>query len=192
MNGRTVAAKTLLIFLFPVFISGSVIADDGTMAKRLARTRAQMDVIREDQRKLYAIAQQNRRILERLQTQVKELAKGTEGSSRENEMRREIEALRRALRKESEARQRAIDIVIETLSEDIAAVSGQRSTGGSDNNRETGGWNGEVQGEYEVVRGDTLSTIAQAFGVSTQSLIRANDLEGDLIRAGDILIIPEE
>jgi len=47
-----------------------------------------------------------------------------------------------------------------------------------------------AQGEYTVMRGDTLSAIAQAFGVSVDAIKRANNLKSDLIREGQKLIIP--
>ncbi|WP_203555109.1 LysM peptidoglycan-binding domain-containing protein [Bacillus sp. B15-48] len=43
---------------------------------------------------------------------------------------------------------------------------------------------------YTVVSGDSLSVIAQRFGVSTQSLREANQLTTDVIRVGQVLTIP--
>ena len=40
------------------------------------------------------------------------------------------------------------------------------------------------------MKGDTLSTIAQRFGVRTSRLKRVNDLAGDVIRVGQVLVIP--
>ncbi len=45
---------------------------------------------------------------------------------------------------------------------------------------------------YEVKEGDTLSNIAQNFGVSVAGLRWANGLQGDIIRSGDELIIPSK
>lgn len=47
-----------------------------------------------------------------------------------------------------------------------------------------------ASGEIEVARGDTLSTIAQRYGVSTTALKAANNLQNDLIRPGQILKLP--
>lgn len=45
--------------------------------------------------------------------------------------------------------------------------------------------------DYTVERGDTLSTIAEKFGISTETIRWANDLSGDNITVGDSLkIIP--
>lgn len=43
---------------------------------------------------------------------------------------------------------------------------------------------------YTIVRGDTLSAIAQRFGISSGSLRRHNGLRGDKIRIGQVLRIP--
>ena len=43
---------------------------------------------------------------------------------------------------------------------------------------------------YAVEKGDTLSTIAQRFGVRTSRLKHANDLASDVIRVGQVLVIP--
>jgi murein DD-endopeptidase MepM/ murein hydrolase activator NlpD len=43
--------------------------------------------------------------------------------------------------------------------------------------------------DYTVERGDTLSTIAEKFGISTETIRWANDLTGDNITVGDVLKI---
>ena len=43
--------------------------------------------------------------------------------------------------------------------------------------------------DYKVESGDTLSSIAQKFGISTETIKWANDLTGDNIKPGDILKI---
>ncbi|AXY42113.1 N-acetylmuramoyl-L-alanine amidase [Halomonas alkalicola] len=53
-----------------------------------------------------------------------------------------------------------------------------------DNNRTTGG------NEYRIQPGDTLSQIAARHNVSTDRLKQANELNGDVIRVGQVLRIP--
>ncbi len=53
-----------------------------------------------------------------------------------------------------------------------------------DNNRSTGG------NEYRIQPGDTLSQIAVRHNVSTDRLKQANELNGDVIRVGQVLRIP--
>ena len=45
--------------------------------------------------------------------------------------------------------------------------------------------------EHKVEAGQTLSTIAQAYGVSVQKIKDANKLSGDVIRIGQTLFIPD-
>jgi N-acetylmuramoyl-L-alanine amidase len=45
--------------------------------------------------------------------------------------------------------------------------------------------------EYVIEGGDTLAEIAKRYSVSLSSLRTANRLEGDYIRAGQVLTIPE-
>ncbi len=50
--------------------------------------------------------------------------------------------------------------------------------------------NGIVPGSYAVKRGDSLSVIAQRFGVSTSDLKTVNQLNTDTIHIGQVLTIP--
>ena len=43
---------------------------------------------------------------------------------------------------------------------------------------------------YTIVRGDTLSTIAMRYGVSSKLLKAKNGLRNDKIRVGQVLVIP--
>jgi LysM repeat protein len=48
---------------------------------------------------------------------------------------------------------------------------------------------GESAQSYEVIRGDTLFEIAQVHGVTVEDLRTWNDLQGDLIEVGQVLLI---
>jgi N-acetylmuramoyl-L-alanine amidase len=50
--------------------------------------------------------------------------------------------------------------------------------------------NPAAERRYAVVEGDTLSAIAERFGVRTARLKRANALANDVIRVGQVLVIP--
>ena len=43
---------------------------------------------------------------------------------------------------------------------------------------------------HEVKPGESLWGIAQRYGVSTEAIRKANDLEGDRVRIGETLVIP--
>jgi nucleoid-associated protein YgaU len=59
-------------------------------------------------------------------------------------------------------------------------------------NHNTGGGNyGNASGRtHKVVRGDTLSSISRRYGTSVSELMRANNLNSDLIREGQSIAIP--
>ncbi len=52
----------------------------------------------------------------------------------------------------------------------------------------SGSRSGPVQ--YTVVAGDTLTKIAQTYGVTPEDIRLANGIQGDLIQVGQVLIIP--
>jgi N-acetylmuramoyl-L-alanine amidase len=43
---------------------------------------------------------------------------------------------------------------------------------------------------YTIIRGDTISTIAQRYGISSRSLKSHNRLANDRIRIGQVILIP--
>ncbi len=50
--------------------------------------------------------------------------------------------------------------------------------------------NPDAERRYVIEKGDTLSTIAQRFGVKTADVRRANNINGDVIRVGQEIVIP--
>lgn len=50
----------------------------------------------------------------------------------------------------------------------------------------------EPDRSHTVTRGDTLYGIARRYGVSADAIRGANELEGDIVRLGQTLVIPEE
>ncbi len=50
--------------------------------------------------------------------------------------------------------------------------------------------NPDAERSYVIEKGDTLSTIARRFGVDTAAVRQANNIAGDLIRVGQVIVIP--
>ncbi len=202
MNMNLNIKKSILLFsITSIIIGGSGFfplsaQESGTALQQTTRLRADLQVVREDQRKLHLMLQEQQRIINSLRNQVAEMSRQIErlntAAADESPARQDIEALRRAIRQESQAREKAIETVIDSLSEEIAALSARQATQRTPARpAPEEEWTGPVQGEYTVSSGDTLSAIAQAFGVSISRLKEANNLRGDLIREGQVLVIPE-
>ncbi len=142
----------------------------------LAELRADVALLQENQRRLTAqleeVGSGQTLQFEQLKAQVQNQQANLES------WRRQLTQLERALSQEGEQRAQAIKKVIETVSSEISTAY------------ENAQANTKSGGEYTVVRGDTLSAIAKAFGVTIESIKKTNNLESDVIRTGQTLIIP--
>ncbi len=156
----------------------------------LAGVRADVTGLQDSQRRLAArvedLAGQLDALSHRLDLVERELTR------LDSTYRQRLAELQRAVALEGKARDQAIQAVIRSVSKEISTTANQlqsqqqrllKSLAG-------GGAAGTAQGEYTVVRGDTLSAIASAFGVRVADIKKANHLKNDLIREGQKLIIP--
>ncbi len=114
--------------------------------------------------------------------------------SRQNQLLSErINKLNGALDAEKKARQSDYDKLLKEVARETAGMIktyGRSSGGGSSGS--PGPPSGGEYYEYKVEPGATLSTIAKAYGVSVSEIKRANRLESDLIRIGQVLYIPKK
>jgi len=97
-------------------------------------------------------------------------------------MTQQMDRLRSALAEEQQTRKESVSEVIEIVSQTVegAVRNVQRRVAPASAGKQT----------YTVVRGDTLSAISTAFGVSVEAIKKANHLKGDTIREGQALTIP--
>lgn len=188
-------------------VAASVAHAQSASGQNFARLKADLDVVREDQRRLYGLIQEQEKRLDQVLARLQQIERRLGGVSDEAAVdtvaREQLAGLRSALAAETQARKAAIDQVVKQVSNELAALArkfnavasgdgrAQSGGGGGGGEMTVGGWSGEVQGEYTVVAGDTLSTIAQAFGIGTRQLMKANSLTDDIIRVGQVLIIPK-
>ncbi len=163
-----------------------------TLLKEVARLRADLKQIREDQVKLLARIEDNRKQVDALMRQMQQLElrlTATEQSdSGIGRIQHHLDSLQRALQQEVAARKEADSQVIKTVSEEIAGAMNQtvaRRTADSTAS------DADIQGEYTVQRGDTLGAIAQAFDTTVKRLKDVNNLQNDLIIEGQKLLIPK-
>ena len=135
----------------------------------------------------------NARSTDQARQMAEELATIEKRFSRVDETSRQrLAALQEALAKESSLRQAAIksttDNVAQTIAENNKQWQAQQAKILSA--LKTAAATPSTQGDYVVQKGDTLTLIAQAFGVSAESIRRANGLKSSTVHAGQKLVIP--
>lgn len=181
----------VLLFLF----SGAVVFAQQAQpasAYEVARLKASLQQVIEEHDRIVGLLEQNKQvtqaIIQRLQAVEKKSAANTAQSRTGMATKADIQALQNQIAQERKARELAMAELIRSVSKEISRVSGGGHSGGTT----TGGAvsTGATQGVYTVVGGDTLSTIAKAFGVSVTALKQANNLTDDMIRVNQKLTIP--
>lgn len=76
------------------------------------------------------------------------------------------------------------------VGQELRVPAGRRGSGGSRSSSSSTTSSIKKGGSYTIQKGDTLSEIASAAGVSIDALRQLNNIEGDMIRAGDTIDIP--
>lgn len=156
----------------------------------LARMQADIRQLTETQRKLVGRIQEINGRISGLRADLNSAVQGvTSGENRGSQavasLRRQVENLQKALEAEKKARKSADREVVRSVTSEVSSMIANSGGGRtSDSNLQT-------RGKYTVKRGDTLSAIAQAFGVKVKDLKRLNNLENDLILEGQKLLIPQ-
>lgn len=149
----------------------------GTATSSWAQTEQRLALIEERLERLRAEVEdlqfRNRRMQEQLddlQAQVNHLRK-TITEADWAKLDSQIRAL-------DAARERDKQIILDTLAKELAALSASRPAAGGI--------------EHVVARGETLSAIAAKYGVTTEAIVRANNLNNPhAIQVGQKLIIPK-
>lgn len=192
-TGR-LAVAVVLCFALLCGVGGASRAQTApdALVREVARLRADLRQIREDQVKLLARIEDNRRQLEVLARQMKQLemrlGTGRDADTATARLQGQIDDLKRALQQEAAARKQAEAEMIATVSGEIAAAVNRAASARVEARPDAGR---DIQGEYTVQRGDTLGAIALAFGTTVRRLREANNLQGDLIVEGQKLLIPK-
>lgn len=155
----------------------------------LARMQADIRQLTETQRKLRGRIQEINGRISGLRADLNSAMQGVasddnRGSQAVASLRRQVESLQKALEAEKKARKSADREVVRSVTSEVSSMIANSGSGrASDSNL-------QARGKYTVKRGDTLSAIAQAFGVKVKDLKRLNNLQTDLITEGQKLLIP--
>lgn len=160
-----------------------------------AALREQMarEQVRQDAQSARAAAQSAESRLDQIDLRVERLETASRGASWATQadvaaLRREIEALRAEL---ADARARAGTEHERIRSDIVSNVQGlikeqqRRAPAPPPPPRQQSGY------EHRVESGQTLSAIAQAYGVPVRKIKEANKLNSDVIRVGQVLFIPD-
>ena len=111
------------------------------------------------------------------------------------QLKREVSTLKQQLSTNRKQIQKSLDNVIDKVANETtkainAAVKNTNKTNRHETKNSGPAGTGEFI-EYKVQFGATLSAIAKAYNVSVSSIRKANKLNGDFIRIGQILYIPK-
>lgn len=148
----------------------------GQVDKQLAIVDEKLDRLRAEVEALQFKQQQTEKQLGDLQAQINHLrqAGGADAAA-------DVQALDARLRALDAAREKDKQIILDTLAKELARLGAARGTTAAAGSG----------AEYVVQKGENLTTIAKAHGVSVEDLKKANGLTDDTIRIGQKLVIPQ-
>lgn len=116
--------------------------------------------------------------LDRLQSELQEVRKAAGGASSAD-----LKALEDRIAAVDAARQKDKQAIIDQLAKELASIGPGKSPKPEPTPT--------VGKDHVVQKGETLTTIAKAAGVSVADLKKANSLTGDDIKVGQKLVIPK-
>ncbi len=140
--------------------------------ERLKQLSQQIEALQFDQ-------QQMQKQIADLQSQVVEIHRGGTASAAD------MQALDAKIKAGDAAREKDKQAILDAVAKEIAAIGGHTSGGVTIAPAADGG-------EYVVQKGDTLTSIAKANGVTIAQLKKANNLITDALQAGHKLVIPKK
>lgn len=163
--------KPILFAVALLGIALSAFAQDaslGVLEERVQKLRAEMDDIQFRQQK-------TDKAIESIQADLKELRRNAGSASTDD-----LKALEARIAAVDAARQKDKQAIIDQLAKELAGAGGGKPTVTA-----TGK-------EHTVQKGETLSAIARAHGVSVAELKKVNNLTGDSLTVGQKLAIPQK
>jgi len=140
--------------------------------ERLKQLSQQIEALQFDQ-------QQMQKQITDLQAQVVELHRAATVSATD------VQALEAKIKDSDAAREKDKQAILDAVAKEIAAIGGHTNSGGA-----TPSPTGDGK-EYIVQKGDTLTSIAKANGVTVAQLKKANNLTTDTLQVGQKLVIPK-
>jgi len=134
--------------------------------------------------KVAALEQNTQRELGDIQTRLAQLQSGASGQA----SAAELQQLRAQIQQLQEQQARDKQVILDQLAKEISGLASRRSAPPPPPT----GAGAELGYEHLVQRGQTLTDISKAYGVSVAAIKKANNLTSDNIRVGQKLFIPKK
>jgi len=156
--------------------------------QRMAQSREDMLLLREENRRLAGRVEQLALDLDYVQSELPGVKQDAAQSAQDGirPLSGRVESLEERVQGLEAARQKDRDEVIDILSKKMAALMATEGGGGS--RSRSGGYGYE----HSVKSGETLSEIGAAYGVSVKVIIKENNLKNpNRLQVGQVLFIPK-
>ena len=175
--------RKLILFSAAFLLAGSAWAQNGSFRNTQEAVRYYEDLIGNLAQQVRSMQDENAR----LSASVQNLQRQLESIARSNElMTKDISELRKTISQNAEKRDRQLS--------DFAAKLNAAASVPVNQPLPRSGGDGFVTDyeEYVVQKGATLTAIAKAYGVTVDSIRRANNMKSDMLRVGEKLKIPRK
>lgn len=177
--------RKIVLFSAALLVAGSVWAQNNSSSFRNTQ-----EAVRYYEDLVGSLAQQVRSLQDenaRLSASVQNLQRQMESIARNNELvAKDITELRKTIAQDAEKRDKQFANFASKLNAAASVpINPPPARSGGD------GFVADYE-EYVVQRGATLTAIAKAYGVSVDSIRKANDMKSDMLRVGEKLKIPRK
>jgi LysM repeat protein len=173
--------KFAILAVVCVVTATSTPAEEQTVVQQLSILDERLSKLRADVDALQVTQQQIQQDIKQIQGQLEELRHAGPSASAND-----LQALEVRVRELDATRETDKKAILDQLAKELAAMSG--SHGGSSPAQSPGPTN---PNEHVVQKGETLTSIAKASGVTIADLRKANNLTSDVLKVGQKLAIPK-
>jgi LysM repeat protein len=174
--------KFAILALVCVVTATSTPAEEQTVVQQLSILDERLSKLRADVDALQVTQQQIQQDIKQIQGQLEELRHAGPSASAND-----LQALEVRIRELDATRETDKKAILDQLAKELAAMSGSHA--GSSPAQSPGPTN---PNEHIVQKGETLTSIAKASGVTIADLRKANNLTSDVLKVGQKLAIPQK
>lgn len=154
-----------------------------------------LTLLRENEKQLTVLSSRVKYLMDNyavLTQQIKQMKQSLATEKQNNlHLKREIATVKHQLFADRKQVQKSLDNIIDKVANETTKAINTTLNNANKTRNEGPSGTGEFV-EYKVQSGATLSAIAKAYNVSVSSIRKANKLNNDFIRIGQILYIPKQ